>query len=45
MKKWFVACLLAMVLILAATAAMAHTSPFDGSECEAAETSGKTIGR
>ena len=37
MKKWFVACLLAMVLIFAATAAMAHTSPFDGSECEADE--------
>ena len=37
MKKWFVACLLAMVLILAATAAMAHTRPDNGAECEADE--------
>ena len=37
MKKWFVACLLAMVLIFAATAAMAHTRPDNGAECEADE--------
>ena len=37
MKKWFVACLLAMVLIFAATAAMAHTRPDTGAECEADE--------
>ena len=37
MKKWFVACLLAMVLICAATAAMAHTRPDTGAECEADE--------
>ena len=35
MKKWFIACLLAMVLIFAATAAMAHTRPDNGAECEA----------
>ena len=37
MKKWFVACLLAMVLIFAATAAMAHTRPDNGEVCEADE--------
>ena len=37
MKKWFVACLLAMVLIFAATVAMAHTRPDNGEVCEADE--------
>ena len=35
MKKWLVACLLAMALLFVTTAAMAHTKPFDGTECEA----------
>ena len=44
MKKWFVACLLAMVLIFAATAAMAHTRPDNGAECEADEGYYLTVG-